>query len=109
MFKLGVNAGLEFVDSAKLEDLQDGVGGNIETLAMCKGMVAYANESGMTDNLPPSAYIPDFLRYLGFAIVTLQTPWLFGPAVITGHDGKLTKKQQERIKEKHAQWMQTLE
>ena len=57
----------------------------------------------MLKGLNPSAYIPDFLRSLGFE--SHFAMYVFGNAVITQtNESKLTKKQRTHIADKYTEW-----
>ncbi len=90
------------VEDHSLGAMQKVVAGSIQMLARKKDMHVYCNEEGMPQGLNPSAYIPDFLRHLGF--VGYIPEMVFGNAVITGKDKKLTTAQIEAVKVAYQVW-----
>jgi hypothetical protein len=103
MFKLEGDGKLNFIESHELEDMNKAVGGSIQFLCAKKGMVVYCNESGMLEGLALSAYIPDFLRFLGFKRNVPEM--VFGNVIIHGDDRKISKQQRASIEKKHKDWL----
>jgi urocanate hydratase len=102
MLKLKCSAKPTYVKSYSLKAMQEAVGGSIQMLAYKDDMVVYCNEEGMLKGLNPSAYIPDFLRHLGFE--GHLPNMVFGNVVITGNDKKLTKGKTKTVEEAYNVW-----
>lgn len=89
-----------------LDALQKAVEGPIQLLCRNKTLVVYCNEEGMLKSLNPSAYIPAFLKYLGFT--GYMPDMVFGNVAITGDDKKLTKKQSAMMIKQYTVWYDEL-
>ena len=87
----------------KLKKFQAYVEGYIETLPHKNGyespFLAYANEDGMTNDLPSNYLSFGVLRHLGF-VCPLAIPFHFGNILLLGKNEKaLTKRQQEQVED----------
>ena len=102
MLKLNAVAEPTYVKNHSLESMQEAVGGSIQMLACNDEMHVYCNEEGMLKGLNPSAYIPDFLRYLGFE--GYLPNMVFGNVVITADDKGLPKGKTKMIREAYRTW-----
>lgn len=102
MLKLNYDAEVEYIESITLKSMQEAVGGNVQFLTSKDGMVVFADDEGMLKGRDPSAFIPDFLRYMGFS--GRLPVVIYGDVVITTDDKELTNKQIKFIKDSRVAW-----
>ena len=107
MIKLNTIVDIEKINKTDLTTCQKAVGGYIQILGEKNDMHVYCNSEGMLKGLNPSAYIPAFLKYMGFNLYCGD--YVYGNVIITKDQDVLTEHEIQHIKEKQKEWKKTLD